>query len=249
MITASIGRLVARLHMLFGPQPESQGPAASFQRSLRNVPGNDHDGFKSSPSLLTTTGIITADLSSLIPMLKPLSDWRQFVFGRTEVGKYEHLPVAPPDRLVSAIGYRGGVFRNQLTGFNCNKLSPAHPDAMNLKYVAARIFEQIDVYSADPTAAAVAVFNELGIPATRVGKDKIDFGNGQGPVDVVRNMTAHGETSVSGRAWQWIPVCRVARSAGPMPHANSPGSRCSRVTDPSRHPTPFPGSVAAVSSA
>ena len=70
---------------------------------------------------------------------------------------------------------------------------------MNLKYVAARIFEQINVTGLDPVAEAIAVFNEVGIPATQAGDDKIDFGDGQGPIDVIRNMGASG-----GRAWQWL---------------------------------------------
>jgi hypothetical protein len=46
----------------------------------------------------------------------------------------------------------------------------------------------------------------LGVPATKVGVDQLDFGNGEGPIDCIRNAAwLDGDTS-AGKAWQWAPV-------------------------------------------
>ena len=51
---------------------------------------------------------------------------------------------------------------------------------MNLKYIAARVFEQIDVFGPSALDQAVAMLQEQGFDATKVGDDKIDFNDGQG---------------------------------------------------------------------
>lgn len=70
---------------------------------------------------------------------------------------------------------------------------------MNLKYVAARVIEQIDVYDIGALDTAVARLRAQGLDATKVGDDKIDFGDGQGPIDVIRNMS----DTPTDLAWHW----------------------------------------------
>ena len=60
---------------------------------------------------------------------------------------------------------------------------------MNLKYIAARVFEQIDVFGPGALDQAVAQLRELGFDAIKVTDDKIDFNDGQGPIDVIANMS------------------------------------------------------------
>ena len=195
MISAPIGQLASELNATHTPQtPRSD---ADFQQTVRSIVEGGNTG-AAGPAYISTTTSLT-DVEDLISTFEPLSDWRHFVFGRTENGKYEYISVAIPDRDVSSAGYLNGPYRDQLSGFDVSKIDPSHPDSMNLKYVAARIFEQINVTGLDPVAEAIAVFNEVGIPATQAGDDKIDFGDGQGPIDVIRNMGASG-----GRAWQWL---------------------------------------------
>ncbi len=129
--------------------------------------------------------------------------WRDFVFGKSSSSNYAGVMVAPSRDI--AAGYRAGAFRHQLEGFNHDKFDPAHAEGMTLKMIAARVFEQFDVYSDAAIDDVVKAFNDLGIPATKIGFDKIDFGNGEGPVDVIRNAAwLDGDTS-AGMAWQWAP--------------------------------------------
>ena len=70
---------------------------------------------------------------------------------------------------------------------------------MNRKYISARVFEQINVNDPSALANAVGQLNALGFNAVAVGRDKIDYNDGQPPVDIIQN-------SGSGpRAWQWLP--------------------------------------------
>jgi hypothetical protein len=136
--------------------------------------------------------------------------WRDFVFGKSASGSYIGVMVAP-SRDVPA-GYVQGPYRHQLEGFNHAKFDPAHPEGMTLKMIAARIFEQFDVYSDTAIDDVIQAFQDFGIPAQKVGIDQIDFGNGQGPLDVIRNKAyLEGNTS-AGKAWQWPPI-----ESGPWP--------------------------------
>ena len=114
--------------------------------------------------------------------------------------RFEWIPAAVAEILEPPQGYTPGPHRDQLTGFNHSKIGPGHTSTMNLKYVSARIFEQIDVNDPQALATAITRLNELGFDATAVGADKIDFNDGQGPIDVVRNASGSGSDS---RAWQW----------------------------------------------
>jgi hypothetical protein len=114
--------------------------------------------------------------------------------------KFDWIPTALVEILAPPDGYTPGAHRSQLTGFNHDKISPGHSSSMNLKYVSARVFEQINVNDSDAVTQAVARLNEQGFNATAVGNDKIDFNDGQAPVDVIRNASGLGSST---RAWQW----------------------------------------------
>jgi hypothetical protein len=130
--------------------------------------------------------------------------WRDFVFGRSSANNYAGV-MAQPTRDVPT-GYTAGRYRSQLEGFNDAKFDPAHPEGMTLKMIAGRVFEQFDVYSPTAIDDVVAAFNELGIPAQKVGIDTIDFGNGEGPIDVIRNAAYLDGDKAAGMGWQWAPV-------------------------------------------
>jgi hypothetical protein len=129
------------------------------------------------------------------------SNWKDFIFGNSTSGHYAGVMMAPTRDVPS--GYQAGPYRHQLEGFNRDKLNPAHADAMTLKYIAARVFEQIDVYSETALDDAIRAFNDAGIPAKRVEPDKIDFGNGEGPIDVIRNAAWLDGDKSAGMGWWW----------------------------------------------
>ena len=114
--------------------------------------------------------------------------------------KFDWIPTAVAELLERPRGYTPGPHRSQLTGFNHSKIGLGHASSMNLKYVSARIVEQIDVNGPQALATAITGLNEMGFNATAVGTDKIDFNDGQGPIDVVRNASGLGSDT---RAWQW----------------------------------------------
>ena len=94
-----------------------------------------------------------------------------------------------------------GAYRSKLAGFAHNKIDdPTIRDAMTSKYVAARIFQD---YPPMPESlpAVVDRLKAQGINATQTDFDKIDFGDGYGPIDVIQGAYPGG-----GVAWQWLPV-------------------------------------------
>ncbi len=94
-----------------------------------------------------------------------------------------------------------GAYRSQLAGFNHTKIDdPSIRDAMTSKYIAARIFQD---YPPMPESlpAVVDRLKAQGINATQTDHDKIDFGDGYGPIDVIQGAFPGG-----GVAWQWLPV-------------------------------------------
>ncbi len=115
--------------------------------------------------------------------------------------EYDWVPSTVIEALPTLESYRPGAYRNQLAGFAHDKLDPTHEHSMNLKYIAARVFEQIDVFGPGALDQAVAQLRELGFDAIKVTDDKIDFNDGQGPIDVIANMS---ETPRSDRTWQWL---------------------------------------------
>lgn len=94
-----------------------------------------------------------------------------------------------------------GAFRSKLAGFSHAKIDdPTIRDAMTSKYVAARIFQD---YPPMPESlpAVVDRLKAQGINARQTDFDKIDFGDGYGPIDVIQGAYPGG-----GVAWQWLPV-------------------------------------------
>ena len=115
--------------------------------------------------------------------------------------EYEWVPSGVVDALPTLESYSPGAYRHQLAGFAHDKLNPTHVHSMNLKYIAARVFEQIDVFGPGALDQAIAELRLLGFDVTKVGDDKIDFNDGQGRIDVIANMSA---TPRSDRTWQWL---------------------------------------------
>jgi hypothetical protein len=93
-----------------------------------------------------------------------------------------------------------GAFRSSLAGFDFEKLdNPGARGAGTSKYIAARIFQD---YPPQPESlpAVVERLQAQGIKAVQTDHDKIDFGDGYGPIDVIQGAYPGG-----GVAWQWLP--------------------------------------------
>lgn len=73
----------------------------------------------------------------------------------------------------------------------------ADPNHTTIKYQAGRIFSQFDpnAIRANP-APLLAALKSAGLNPTMIGDDKIDFGDGYGPIDVI----------TSGGQWAWQPT-------------------------------------------
>lgn len=94
-----------------------------------------------------------------------------------------------------------GAYRSRLAGFDFAKLdNPTMAGAGTSKYIAARIFQD---YPPMPESlpAVVDRLKAQGINAKQTDFDKIDFGDGFGPIDVIQGAYPGG-----GVAWQWLPV-------------------------------------------
>ncbi|MGE4084373.1 MAG: hypothetical protein AB7H93_15335 [Vicinamibacterales bacterium] len=97
-------------------------------------------------------------------------------------------------------GVTRGSYRSSLAGFDARKVDdPSIRDAMTSKYRAARIFQD---YPPQPESipAVIERLKAEGINAVQTDIDKIDFGDGYGPIDVIQGAYAGG-----GVAWQWLP--------------------------------------------
>lgn len=93
-----------------------------------------------------------------------------------------------------------GEYRQCLAGFDCAKLdNPTLPGAGTSKYRAARIFQDFKPMP-ESLPAIVERLRAEGLNATQVSHDKIDFGDGYGPIDVIQGAYPGG-----GVAWQWMP--------------------------------------------
>jgi len=100
-----------------------------------------------------------------------------------------------------SVAGRSGAYRSTLAGFDHVKIDdPTIRGAMTSKYAAARIFQD---YPPMPESlpAVVDRLRAQGINATQTDFDKIDFGDGYGPIDVIQGAYPGG-----GVAWQWLPV-------------------------------------------
>lgn len=108
-------------------------------------------------------------------------------------------PAAPAKHYV-------GAYSGVNDGFDLGKLND--PGKNTIKYQAARVFDQFDptAYRQNP-GSVIAALGKAGLNARQVGDDKIDFGDGYGPIDVV----------TSGGQWWW-------GQGGGAPSATSDGT-------------------------
>jgi len=91
-------------------------------------------------------------------------------------------------------------YRGMLAGFDHVKIdNPDIRDAMTSKYQASRIFQNFKPMP-ENLPAVVAELRAQGINASQTDHDKIDFGDGYGPIDVIQGSRPGG-----GVAWQWLP--------------------------------------------
>lgn len=91
-------------------------------------------------------------------------------------------------------------YRSTLAGFDHVKIdNPDIRDAMTSKYQASRVFQNFKPMP-ENLPAVVAELRALGFDATQTDHDKIDFGDGYGPIDVIQGAYPGG-----GVAWQWLP--------------------------------------------
>jgi hypothetical protein len=88
----------------------------------------------------------------------------------------------------------GGQVSSAMPGWEQSKW--ADPSHNSIKYQAGRIFSQFDPNAIRQNPAPLlAALKAAGINATLVGDDKLDFGDGYGPIDVI----------TSGGQWAWQP--------------------------------------------
>ncbi len=93
-----------------------------------------------------------------------------------------------------------GEFRGTLAGFDHSKIDdPTLRDANTSKYKAARIFQDFKPMP-ESLPDVIERLRAEGVNATQVSFDKIDFGDGYGPIDVIQGAYPGG-----GVAWQWMP--------------------------------------------
>ena len=112
----------------------------------------------------------------------------------------------------------GGGY-DYLEGFDTSKLDLGHPDADSMKYVFARATQGLTP-GASSIDEIIRRLAEQGINAKRAGADSIDFGLGEGPMDVIR-----GGTDATGyHGFQWIPGAGGA-GGGDGPVRNGPRAR------------------------
>jgi hypothetical protein len=94
-----------------------------------------------------------------------------------------------------------GAYRAKLAGFDFAKLDdPSMRGAGTSKYIAARIFQDFPPMP-ESLPGVVERLKAQGIDARQTDFDKIDFGDGYGPIDVIQGAYPGG-----GVAWQWLPV-------------------------------------------
>ena len=94
-----------------------------------------------------------------------------------------------------------GQHRAKLAGFDFAKIDdPSMRGAGTSKYIAARVFQDFPPMP-ESIPGVVERLKAQGINATQTDHDKIDFGDGYGPIDVIQGAYPGG-----GVAWQWLPV-------------------------------------------
>jgi hypothetical protein len=103
-----------------------------------------------------------------------------------------------------------GQFTGQLEGFDHSKLQ-GHQDSDTLKYAFARYASNYDVKNPDVLAKVVADMNANGFNVRQTSADSVDFGLGEGPMDVIRGGNPAG--GIPNEGWQWIPGVGAASVA------------------------------------
>jgi len=94
-----------------------------------------------------------------------------------------------------------GAYRSKLSGFDFVKLDdPSLRGAGTSKYIGARIFQDFPPMP-ESLPGVVERLRAQGLNARQTDFDKIDFGDGYGPIDVIQGAYPGG-----GVAWQWLPV-------------------------------------------
>jgi hypothetical protein len=86
-------------------------------------------------------------------------------------------------------------------GWNAEKW--ANAEHQSVKYVAGRImarYSPADWVNETTREQILADFRAAGLNPTASGRDKCDFNDGAGAIDIVQSA------STGGKAWQWLPV-------------------------------------------
>jgi hypothetical protein len=95
--------------------------------------------------------------------------------------------------------YSGGF--DYLEGFDPSKLDLSHPDADSIKYAFARATQGLAPGSESLDEIVRRLQSQGFTNVRRAGPDSIDFGMGEGQMDVIR-----GGTDATGyHGWQWMP--------------------------------------------
>jgi hypothetical protein len=214
---------VPSVESLFGGLVSSASLGQNYNTSA--ITGTGGTFVEQLASALGQSSTSTTATTSTAAATETAPTWRDFIVGKTPADYYPDLTFTPTKDVPS--GYAAGPYRHQLEGFNAAKFDPAHPESMTMKMISARIFEQFDVYSPTAIDDVVKAFNDAGIKATKVGIDQIDFHNGKGTIDVIRNKQyLEGDTS-KGMAWQWLKVGEGWKTGTPttttgIPPMNNP---------------------------
>lgn len=118
------------------------------------------------------------------------------------------------------------------TGFNTDKIANpgAHTDAQTSKYAFARYAQSYDPRDPASLGKIVEAMKRDGFPVNFDGRDKVDFGDGYGGIDVLRNWV----DGKGGDAWAWQPGGGGASST---PY-NSGGSGTTTSATPDSSLTP-----------
>ncbi|MGE3957514.1 MAG: EF-hand domain-containing protein [Vicinamibacterales bacterium] len=86
-----------------------------------------------------------------------------------------------------------------IPGFDLNKLN--NPEHTTIKYQFGRAVQDLALAPTSANLQAIVDhFNANGGNATITGEDKIDFGDGFGPIDVIFSV---GDPEAR---WQWLPT-------------------------------------------
>lgn len=105
-----------------------------------------------------------------------------------------------------------GQYRDQLSGFDMGKLND--PNHNTIKYQAARVFQNF-APSTESMPAVLAALRQAGLNVDQTSKDKFDFHDGYGPIDV---GYAFGDPNAAHH-WQWLNEPQGGAPPSPLQHA------------------------------